>query len=189
MTKKATILAMFCALAYVAVLVGRIPLILFLKYEPKDVILTIGGFIFGPVSVIVMSVIVSFVEMITISTDGIIGLIMNVIATVAFAVPAAYIYKKKHNTRSAAVGLLSGIFLMTVMMLLWNYFLAPIFMGYPREQVVKLLIPAFLPFNLIKGSINAAITLLLYRPVITVLRKSSLIPTPEELSIAKNVIL
>jgi hypothetical protein len=71
-------------------------------------------------------------------------------------------------------------------MLFWNYFLAPIFMGYPREEVAKLLIPAFLPFNLIKGAINAAITLLLYKPVITVLRKSSLIPTPEDLSSQEN---
>jgi predicted membrane protein len=76
-TKKITAMAMFCALAYVAVAVGRVPLVLFLKYEPKDVILTIGGLIFGPLSVIVMSVIVAFVEMITISTDGIIGFIMN----------------------------------------------------------------------------------------------------------------
>lgn len=180
--KKITALGMFCALAYVSVVIGRIPLVLFLKYEPKDVILTIGGFIFGPLSVIVMSVIVCFVEMITISTDGIIGFIMNVIAAVAFSLPAAYAYKKKKSMISVVVGLISGIILMTVLMLLWNYFLAPIFMGYPREQVAKLLIPAFLPFNLIKGGINAAITLLLYKPIINVLRKSSLIPESEDIS-------
>lgn len=48
-------------------------------------------------------------------------------------------------------------------------------MGYPREAVAALLLPAFLPFNLIKGGLNAAITLLLYKPTVTILRRSNLI--------------
>ena len=60
-------------------------------------------------------------------------------------------------------------------MMFWNYLIAPIYMGYPREAVAELLLPAFLPFNLIKGGINAAVTLLLYKPVVTVLRRSNLI--------------
>ena len=53
---------------------------------------------------------------------------------------------------------------MAAVMLLWNYLIAPIYMGMPREAVAELLLPAFLPFNLIKGSINTAVTLLLYKP-------------------------
>ena len=60
---------------------------------------------------------------------------------------------------------------MAAVMLIWNYLVAPIYMGYPREAVAKLLIPAFLPFNLIKGGLNAAFTMLLYKPVVTVLRR------------------
>jgi len=179
-TKRITALAMFCALAYISVVVGRVPLILFLNYEPKDVILTIGGFIFGAPSVIIMTVIVSFVEMITISADGIIGFVMNVIAAIAFSLPPVYAYKKRRSMLGVAIGLLSGTALMTILMLMWNYCLAPIFMGYPREQVVKLLVPAFLPFNLIKGGVNSAITLLLYKPVMTVLQKTNLIPAQED---------
>ena len=48
-------------------------------------------------------------------------------------------------------------------------------MGVPRSEVVKLLIPAFLPFNLIKSSLNAAITFCLYKPVVTALRKAGLV--------------
>ena len=44
-TKKLTIIGMLCALAYIAVVVGRIPLVLFLKYDPKDVVIVIGGLI------------------------------------------------------------------------------------------------------------------------------------------------
>ena len=65
-------------------------------------------------------------------------------------------------------------------MTLWNYLIAPIYMGYPREAIVDLLIPAFIPFNLIKGGLNAAITMLLYKPVVTALRRSNLIETKQD---------
>ena len=45
-TKKLTAIGMLCALAYAAVMVGRIPIVLFLKYDPKDVVIVIGGLIF-----------------------------------------------------------------------------------------------------------------------------------------------
>ena len=65
-------------------------------------------------------------------------------------------------------------------MTLWNYLIAPIYMGYPREAIVELLIPAFLPFNLIKGGLNAAITMLLYKPAVTALRRSNLIESKRD---------
>ena len=42
-TKKLTSGAMLCAIAYVVMVIGRVPVILFLKYDPKDVIITLGG--------------------------------------------------------------------------------------------------------------------------------------------------
>ena len=52
-------------------------------------------------------------------------------------------------------------------------------MGYPREAVVVLLLPAFLPFNLLKGGLNASITFLLYKPIVTALRKSGYVAASE----------
>ena len=174
--KKLSILAMLSAIAYLVMIIGRIPVILFLKYDPKDVIITIGGFIFGPLSSFIISILVSFVEMFTISDTGFIGLVMNILSTCAFACTAAYIYKKNKTLKGAIMGLLTGCISMTAIMLLWNYLITPIYLGYPREAVAKMLIPAFLPFNLLKGGLNAAITMLFYKPLVTVLRKSNLIP-------------
>lgn len=56
----------------------------------------------------------------------------------------------------------------------------PLYMGYPREAVVELLLPAFLPFNLLKGGLNASITFLLYKPIVTALRKSGYVSTLEK---------
>lgn len=168
---------MLCALAYVAVVFGRIPLILFLKYDPKDVIIAIGGLIFGPLTSFTVALIVSLIELFTISDNGILGCIMNVISSCSFACTAAFLYKKRHKLSGAIIGLLCGWACMVAAMMLWNYLITPIYMGVPREEVAQMLIPAFLPFNLIKGGLNAAITMLLYKPVVTVLRRSHLIET------------
>lgn len=44
-TKKITTLAMISAIAYVVVVVGRVPVVMFLKYDPKDIVITLGGLI------------------------------------------------------------------------------------------------------------------------------------------------
>lgn len=173
--KKLTTIGMLCALAYVAAVVGRIPLVLFLKYDPKDVIIVIGGLILGPLTSFYVTVIVSIMQLFTTSETGILGCMMNIISSCSFACTAAFIYKKKHKLYGAILGLFCGWGCQVVVMMLWNYLIAPIYMGYPREAIVKLLLPVFLPFNLIKGGLNAAITMLLYKPVVTVLRHSNLI--------------
>lgn len=169
--KKYAILGMLTALAYLVMTVGRIPIILFLKYDPKDIVIAIGGFIFGPLSAFVLSAVVSVVEMFTVSDTGVIGLIMNVISSCAFACTAAFIYTRRKTLKFAVIGLLSGCVLMTATMLLWNYLITPLYLGYPREVVAKMLIPYFLPFNLLKSIINASLTMLLYKPLVEYLRR------------------
>lgn len=173
--KEISTVGMLCAIAYMAVVVGRIPLVLFLKYDPKDIIIAISGLIFGPFTSFSVAFIVSLIEMFTISENGILGFMMNIISSCSFACTAAFIYKRNHKLSGAMIGLLCGWGCMVCVMLIWNYLIAPIYMGYPREAVVKLLLPAFFPFNLIKGGLNTAITMLLYKPVITALRHSHLI--------------
>ncbi len=175
-TKRLTTLAMLAAISYVVMAVGRIPMVMFLKYDPKDIIITIGGFIYGPLSAFAISTVVSLVEMVTVSDTGFYGLLMNIVSTCAFACTASVIYKKKHTLSGAIVGLSVGTVLMTAVMLLWNYYITPLYLQMPTEAVVGMLIPVFLPFNLIKGALNAAGTMLIYKPVTQALRKASLIP-------------
>jgi len=173
--KRITMIGMFSAIAFAIVVIARIPVVLFLKYDPKDIIITLGGFIMGPLASFLISVIVSFIEMATISDTGIIGCIMNILSTCSFACVAAAIYRKKKTIYGAVAGLVAGCVAMVVVMLLWNYLLTPLYMKYPREAVVELLLPVFLPFNLLKGGLNAAFAFLLYKPIVTALRKSGII--------------
>ena len=61
--KQMVMLALLAAIAYLMVTFIRIPVVMFLKYEPKDVIITIGGFLFGPMASFVVSLLVSLIEM------------------------------------------------------------------------------------------------------------------------------
>ena len=171
-TKKLTAMAMFCAIAFVTVALIRIPVVLFLSYEPKDIIITLGGLIYGPLSACLISVVVSLIEMVTISDTGFIGLIMNILSTCSFACTTAYIYKKKRTLSGAVIGLLAGALAMTAVMILWNYLITPLYMNTTRAQITGMLLPMFLPFNLLKAGLNAGFTFILYRPVIKALRKA-----------------
>ena len=173
-------LGVFTALAYVAMVYGRIPLVSFLKYDPKDIIIVLAGYIYGPIASMLVSVVVSFVEMVTVSDSGIIGFVMNVLSTSAFACPAAWIYRRFRHAYSAALGLVVGCVLATGIMLLWNYVVTPIYMNVSRDAVVGMMFTVFLPFNLIKGGLNAGFTLLLHKPLLIALQRAHLIPELDE---------
>ena len=177
-TKELTMLALLAALAYVVMFLSKqipVNVLGFLNFDLKDVNICITGFLFGPLPAAGVSLVVSFIEMITISSTGPWGLLMNVLSTCAFACTAAWFYQRKRTMKNAILGLVIGVLLMTAVMLLWNYLITPIYMKMPRAAVAKLLIPTFLPFNLIKGGINATLTILLYKPVVTALRKAKLV--------------
>ena len=175
--RELTTLAMITAIAYVLVSTIRIPVVLFLKYEPKDVIITIGGFLMGPMASFASAAVVALIEMVTISETGIIGCIMNFLSTCTYACTAALIYRRRHTQKGAVLSLIIGTAVMTVTMLLWNYLITPLYMtGTSRSDIAGMLIPVFLPFNLIKAGLNSAITLLLYKPLVTGLRKAGLLP-------------
>lgn len=177
-TKTIVLIGLFCAIAYVVMLLSKlIPVNVagFLTFDLKDVIIAICGLISGPVPALIVSVIVSFIEMITVSGTGPIGLLMNVLSTCAFVLPISLIYRKKHTFAGAIIGAVSGVLCMTLVMILWNWLITPLYMGIDRSVVVSMLIPTFLPFNLLKGGINAAATILLYKPIITALRRTGLI--------------
>lgn len=174
-SNRITTIAMLSAITFIVMLIGRIPVVLFLKYDPSDVIVTLGGLIWGPATACIVSIIKSVVEMITVSSTGPIGCIMNIVQTLSFACTAAVIYKKNRTLKGAISGLLAGWLVTVAVMMLWNYLITPIYMGYPREAVKAMLLPVFLPFNLLKGGLNASITFILYKPVVSALRKSGIV--------------
>jgi riboflavin transporter FmnP len=176
-TKTLVILALLSAMAIVVMLFLRLPIMPaapFLNYDMKDIIIVMGGFLYGPLAAVAISLVVSFVEMITVSNDGIVGMVMNVVSSCSFAGTAALVYKRRRNIDGAIIGLIAGALTATGMMLLWNYIITPVYLGIPRTVVAGMLVPVFLPFNLFKTGLNGALTLFLYKPVVMALLRAGL---------------
>lgn len=177
-TKTLVSLSMLTGIAYIVMLLSKLmPSVNgFLDFDFKDVIICIGGFTFGPLAAAAVSIVVAAVEMFTISTTGPIGLLMNVLATCGFCCTASLLYKRHHTMKGAVIGLSCGIVVLTSVMLLWNYLITPLYQGISRDVVAGMLPTVFLPFNLVKGGLNMAVTLLLYKPVVTALRTAGVVP-------------
>lgn len=180
-TKKMTILALFCALAVVLSNLLRIPLVPavpFLSYDPKDIVIGIAGFLFGPGSAFIVSAIGSGIELMF-RGGNILDWLMNVLSSCSFLCTAAWIYKKLHSKNGAFIGLAAGIAVQNAVMIAWNYFIDPIYFGMPQQAVVAML-PAISLFNFLKCAINTVLLLLIYKPVSNALRKAGLISKSEE---------
>lgn len=177
-TRTITTLGLLCAIAYAVMLMCKLlPNVYgFLSFDLKDIVICISGFIFGPLAAAGMATVVGLVEMLTVSETGPVGLIMNVLSSVAFCSVASFIYQRLHTKAGAVAGLLTGLVSATAVMLLWNYLITPMYQGVPREVIAAMLPTVFLPFNLAKWGLNTMGTLLLYKPVVGALRKANLVP-------------
>ncbi len=175
-TRTLAALGMLTALAYAAMAVCKlvIPKVEnFLSLDVIDAVIGIGAFLFGPLAAVCVSVAEAFIEMVTLSTTGWYGFFMNVISTVFFLVPAAWLYRRKHKTSAAVIGLVEGVVCRTVGMFFWNYIVTPFYMGIEQDAVMALM-PTIIVFNIVKGVLNAALIMILYPPVSTALRKNGL---------------
>ncbi len=172
--KKLSAVAMFCALAFVLTYV-KIP-VLFLSLEVKDAVIVLCTLLFGPLAGLFIAIVVPLLELVTHSSTGVYGFLMNVLSSVTFSMVTGLIYKYKKSFYGAIVGLLSGIFAVTAVMMLANLLITPYYMGATVQAVVALIPKVLLPFNFLKATLNGAIVLLLYKPLSTVLKRTGFLP-------------
>ncbi len=147
------------------------PAVPFLEYDPADIAILIGGFAFGPVAGILLTIAVSIIQGVTVSAaSGLYGIIMHIIATTALVTVSSIIYKRGKTRKSAAIGLVCGTIAMVIVMFFANLIVTPLFMGVPRD-VVMTLMPFILGFNFVKAGINSILTFVLYKKISNFLHK------------------
>ena len=167
---RMVMVALFCALSYAVTLVFRIN-VSFLTFDIKDCMITIGGLLFGPLAAVSISAVTALLEAITVGDTGFYGLLMDFVSSASFAVVASLIYRYRRDLIGAVIGLVSAIFCMTAVMLGMNLLIVPLYTpGVSVAVVAKMLPTLILPFNLTKAVMNAALVLILYKPVATALR-------------------
>ena len=167
--KRLVVLAMLAAISVVlvwAVHVPLIPVVSFLEYDPADVPILIATMAYGPVAGVVLTVVVSVIQGLTVSAgSGAYGIIMHIIRTSTLVLVAGGVYRLRHTRGGAVLGLVLGTLAMGLVMMPANHFITPAFTGWPVAQVDALLIPGILPFNLLKAGLNSGVTFVVYKTV------------------------
>ncbi len=176
--KKLSVLGLFIALGYICLFVFRFR-VQFLTLDFKDVFITLAGFIYGPVAAVTIAFIEAILELITVSSTGFWGAIMNFAGSAAFALTASLIYKYNKSFKGAIIALVSAVFSTTAVMMLANLLITPIYTHTDVKTVASMILPLLLPFNLIKSILNAVFTFILYKPVSQALRSMNILPKSE----------
>lgn len=163
-TNRLVLAAAFAAIAYLCMFLLPIK-VSFLTLDMKDSVIAIGALYLGPVTGILISAVVALVEMVTVSQTGIYGFFMNFLGSAVFSATVSLFYTRQKSLKRALLGLICSIVAMTSVMLAFNLIVTPVYLGQPRQAIIDMILPLLLPFNLGKGILNAALTMLLYKPI------------------------
>lgn len=182
--RSLTAVGVFSALAYICCVLFHFK-VSFLSFDLKDAVMTIGAMFFGPAYGFSMSLIVSTVELVTISGTGIYGYIMNILSSVVFVCIGSFVYTRSRNLLGALLGMGLSVVCMTAVMLGANLLITPFYMGVTVEEVKALIVPLLLPFNLTKAVFNASLVFLLYKPISTALKSAGFLKSEDNAVRAK----
>lgn len=167
-------MAMLVAVSIVLVMIIHFPIfpaVAFLEYDPADIPILIGTFAFGPLAGVVLTVVTSLIQGLTVSAaSGVYGIIMHIIATSTLTLVAGTVYRRNKTKKSAVIGLIAGTAAMAVVMFFANMLITPAFTGMPLAGVMKLM-PFIILFNIVKAGINSVVTFLLYKRISPFLHK------------------
>jgi len=137
----------------------------FLLYDPASVFLLIGSFKLGPKIGLLMSFLTATLFALITGQGGPYGALMNFLSTGTLVFVAAQIYFLNHTKKGAILGVVIGTVAMTMVMIPANLMITPLYLGVGRDIVTRMLLPAIVPFNIIKGTISGLITLIVYKRI------------------------
>lgn len=162
----------------------------FYKIDVSELAPLIGGFALGPAAGIIIEAIKVVLHLLMKGTSTFfVGDISNFIVGCSFIIPASVIYKYNKSRKGAVIGMLAGTLTLGIVGSAFNAFLLiPAYskiLNLPIEQIVamgnavnssinsvgSLVLYAVVPFNLLKGIVVSAITLLIYKKISVILKK------------------
>ncbi|NLN14801.1 MAG: ECF transporter S component [Tissierellia bacterium] len=160
----------------------------FLKLDIADLPALLGAFAMGPMAGVLVQLLKNLLNLLLEgSLTGGVGELSNFLVGSIFVYTAGLIYYKKKTFGRAVLGLGVGILAMTIFASLSNYFVVfPLYSKLmPLEKIVEmtaainsrvvdfktLILYAVVPFNLLKGTVVSAITILVYKKLSPILKK------------------
>lgn len=164
-TKQLVTMALMCALSalFSFVQIPLLPAAPFLTYDPSLVPAMVCGFAYGPGAGFVVGAIAAVIHGLILGEW--VGSLMNICATLFFVVPAALIYRRKHTLAGAIAGLVAGVVVATAGSVATNLTIGVAFWYGTPDAIMPLLLPAVIPFNLVKTVLNSLLTLIVYKAI------------------------
>ncbi len=164
-TRQLVTMALMCAISalFAFIQIPILPAAPFLTYDPSLMPAMVCGFAFGPSAGFIVGSIAAVIHGLILGEW--VGSLMNICATLFYVVPAALIYKKMHTLKGAITGLLVGVVLATVGSVITNLTIGVVFWYGSVDVIAPLLLPAVVPFNLIKTVLNSLLTLIVYKAI------------------------
>ena len=164
-TRQLVTMALMCALSslFSFVQIPLLPAAPFLTYDPSLVPAMVCGFAYGPGAGFVVGAIAAVIHGLILGEW--VGSLMNICATLFFVVPAALIYCKKHTLQGAIAGLVVGVVTATLGGVVANLTIGVAFWYGTPDAIMPLILPAVVPFNLVKTVLNSLLTLIVYKAI------------------------
>lgn len=164
-TRQLVVVALMCAISILLSFVEFpiIPAASFLKLDIALVPSTVVGFAYG-IGPGLLCAIASAIAHAIITGDWV-GAIMNSIVALSFIAPSALVCRRMPTLKGQIIGLSVATVCLVVAISIANLIIDPIFYGLPLDAVAALVVPAIIPFNVIKGVLVSVLTILAYRSV------------------------
>lgn len=166
----------------------------FIKFDLSNVISLFAGFTLGPVGGVLVCLIKNIIHVAIkgFGTTMGIGDIFDFVTAATFTLTASLFYVKNRTKKGAVIGCVVGAIVFAAVSLPLNYFVTyPIYaQAFGGMEAIISAYQAILPdvdnifmalcifntpFTLIKGILCSAVTIIIYKPLITILRKSGLV--------------
>lgn len=191
-TRSLVKMAVLAALGAILMLIEvRLPVFPgILKLELGDLPALLGSLAMGPLAGVIIELLKNIMNLLLDFTFTFgVGELSNFIVGSAFVASASIVYQRSRDKRGLLLGLLTGIFCMTLTACLSNYYIViPAYMkagGFSLEKIVELfamansritdlrtiIIYAIIPFNLLKSTVVSIVALLIYNKVLPVLHR------------------
>ncbi|MBC5585118.1 ECF transporter S component [Eggerthella sp. NSJ-70] len=164
-TRQLVTMALMCAIGVLLSFVEfpLLPGVTWLKYDASAMPAMVCGFAFGPAAGLAVGVVGAVIHGILMADFS--GAVMNILVVAGFILPAALVYRRSRTFKSGVIGLVLSAITATVMAILGNLVITPMWLGVPLDAVVAMILPILTPFNLIKAGINAVLTLIVYKSI------------------------
>lgn len=147
----------------------------YLEFDFADVPILIGSLMFGGLPGLAILFVVSSIQAFLMGGNGWIGFLMHFIASGTLVLVTSAIYRRSGKLGRMIAALAVGALAMTAVMIPLNYIFTPLLFGCDRAFVTSVLVPAIIPFNLIKSVGNGLLAGVLYRALSAILEKSGLL--------------